>query len=61
MNEKKEQQPNVLEVLPDAAAAQQLALTLDQVKEALQIGRKERKEAEARVPHSTSSSRNRFR
>ena len=59
MTEKK-QQPNVLEALPENAA-QPLALSIEQVEEALQIGSKERQQAEARVPHSTSSSRNRFR
>lgn len=59
MSEKK-QQPNVLEVLPENAA-QPRALSLEQVKEALRIGSKERQDAEARVAHSTSSARNRFR
>ena len=59
MSEKK-QQPNVLEALSETAA-KQAALSLDDVKEALQIGSKERQQAEARVPHATASSRNRFR
>jgi hypothetical protein len=54
-----EKKPNVLEVLPERAAKP--LLSLEQVKEALRLGSKERQQAEARVPHSTSSSRNRYR
>lgn len=56
----KKQQPNVLEVLSETAA-KKAALSLDDVKEALRIGSKERQQAEARVAHATASSRNRFR
>jgi hypothetical protein len=59
MTTENKKQPNVLEVLPEKAA--QPLLSLEQVKEALRRGSKERQQAEARVPHSTSSSRNRYR
>ena len=42
-------QPSVLEVLPDGEA-QQFAVTLDEVREALKKGAAERRRAEARKP-----------
>lgn len=59
MSEQKTQ-PSVLDVLPEATAKRR-ALSESQVIEALRVGREERIKAQTRVPHTTASSRHRFR